>query len=107
MRANPYIKLVHVGFCTTGTATLDYWGGGQGEVVMDERTVYTESAEFPKEEAAKHINDAQYGCEAISEARVEVYALYDDDVITKPVRQYFCTYYFEKNEIPINSKRGI
>lgn len=87
-------------FQITGKATLNLWGGGRGDIVMDSKRINV-TKEPSKKEIAPFINDGQFGCESIERARVELYAMYG---FQWPV--FVKTFRFKKNEIPMNCKRG-
>ena len=91
------ITLKHTGYSVTGVALINLWGGGQGEVLMDEVTI----DEPTTENIRNAVNDGQFGCESIESATVHLNAIYERG-ITIPCGE-FC---FNREELS-NAKRGI
>jgi len=70
------LKLRQTGITLQGVALLNLWGGGQGEIIMDER--YIANDKISKENILRSINDAQFGCESIESADVDIYENYEN-----------------------------
>jgi len=92
------ITLKHVGFRCTGTALLNLWGGGQGEVEMDSWDVDTD---VNVDLYVNGVNDGQFGCESIESATVRTHDLYENGYT-----EYNSTVDFEAKQIE-NATRGI
>lgn len=69
------------GIVIQGVATLNLWGGGQGEIIMDQRYIPLEK--ISKENILRCVNDAQFGCESIESASIEIYTAYDNGAYTE------------------------
>jgi len=70
------IELELIGFEINGVATLNLWGGGQGDIKMD--PVFIPKEEFSKTTLLQSINDGGFGCESIESAIVSIYAVYSN-----------------------------
>ena len=70
------ITLKQVGYKISGTATLNLWGGGQGEIEMKEYQTKTKK----DAEILKGINDNGFGCESIEKVKVFISKLYEHDL---------------------------
>ena len=68
------VTLKRIGRRCKGTALLNLWGGGQGEITMDE----WDTEKGDRESIVKGVNDGQFGCESIESAKVEVFDLYEN-----------------------------
>lgn len=68
-------KLKQTGIVIQGIAVLNLWGGGQGEIIMDEKFIPNDK--ISKENILRCVNDAQFGCESIESAVVHIYIDYD------------------------------
>ena len=91
------LTIKHTGFLIAGTSLINLWGGGQGEVFMDETTIDDPTTE----NIIKAVNDGRFGCESIESATVHLNAIYERG-ITIPCGE-FC---FNREELS-NAKRGI
>jgi len=91
-------KIKQTGITIQGVALINFWGGGQGEVIMDER--YIPNDKISKENILRCINDGQFGCESIESAEIDIlinYELgfameYDRTIIVKnpAYRKFYC-----------------
>ena len=70
------LKLRQTGITLQGVVLINLWGGGQGEIIMDER--YIPNDKISKENILRSINDAQFGCESIESADVDIYENYEN-----------------------------
>lgn len=98
------LVLNQIGYFITGEATLNLWGGGKGTIRM--KSVILETNEVPTKEdilKAKIINDNSYGCENIDEANVNIYEVYERDILGDYIRSYN----FNRNELYNCTKLGI
>ncbi len=91
------ITLNHVGYRCKGIAVLNLWGGGQGDMAMDE----WDTKKGDRESIAKGVNDGRFGCESIESAKVEVFDLYENGYT-----EYDNTIEFSKIELK-DAARGI
>ena len=57
-----------------GTALLNLWGGGQGEIDMEQYRLPAEH--FSKDNVLRCVNDHGFGCESIAAAVIEVTPVY-------------------------------
>ena len=69
------ITLEQTGIVIQGIALLNLWGGGQGEIIMDEKRIPLNKVS--KENILRCVNDARFGCESIESAVIEIYTEYD------------------------------
>lgn len=86
------------GITIQGTALLNLWGGGQGEIIMDDR--YIPNNKITKENILRCINDAEFGCESIESADIDIYINYENGfameydrtihVENKMYQQFYC-----------------
>jgi len=91
-------KIKQTGITIQGVALINFWGGGQGEVIMDER--YIPNDKISKENILRCINDGQFGCESIESAEIDIlinYELgfameYDRTIVVKnpAYRKFYC-----------------
>ena len=91
------LTIKHTGFLIAGTSLINLWGGGQGEVFMDETTI----DEPTTENIIKAVNDGKFGCESIEGADVYIYATYE-----RGVKVFYDHLTFNREELS-NAKRGI
>jgi hypothetical protein len=91
------VELKRIGYRCKGTAVINMWGGGQGEITMDE----WDTEKGDRDSIAKGVNDGQFGCESIESARVEVHDLYENCYT-----EWDCDIDFTAKEIQ-DSKKGI
>jgi len=54
------ITLEQTGIVIQGIALLNLWGGGQGEIIMDEKRIPLNKVS--KENILRCVNDARFGC---------------------------------------------
>ena len=69
------VTLTQTGFFIEGTATINLWGGGQGEIPMTKIRIDFE--DFNKANLLGCVNDGQFGCESIEHAYVDIYNDFD------------------------------
>lgn len=69
------VTLKHIGFRCGGTATLILWDGNQGDITMNSWDTKTGDIDV----IAKGVNDAQFGCESIESAEINIYDLYENN----------------------------
>ena len=91
-------KIKQTGITIQGVVLINFWGGGQGEVIMDER--YIPNEKISKENILRCINDGQFGCESIESAEIDIlinYELgfameYDRTIVVKnpAYRKFYC-----------------
>lgn len=67
--------IYQTGITINGTALINLWGGGQVEVIMDEK--YIPNEKISKENILRCINDGKFGCESIESADVDIYITYE------------------------------
>jgi len=91
------ITLKHIGYRCDGMVTIEFWGGGEGQVPMSIWDIDS----CDRDSIAKGVNDGGFGCESIESAVVHVYDLYEDGY--KRMKE---TITFDKEEIK-NAKKGI
>jgi hypothetical protein len=91
------VTLKKVGYRCSGTAVINLWGGGQGEVNMDSWKTKNKS----KKSIVKGVNDGQFGCESIESAIV-----YVDDLYENNYTEHMDTISFSAKELK-DAKRGI
>ena len=70
------LTLNQTGYLIEGTTTLNLWGGGTGDIVMES----VKLEELSTEEVLKAINDNGFGCESYAGACVDIYRLYENGV---------------------------
>lgn len=70
------ITVALVGYDVVGTATLNLWGGGTGEIEMDRTRLAPEH--FSKDNVLRCVNDAGFGCQSIERAEITVRERYDN-----------------------------
>lgn len=92
-------EIVQTGWRTCGVATVQLWGGGVGEVEMDETLIPL--GQLTKERLLSCVNDGKFGCERIIDAFVEVFEVYDNSV-----SYYRDTVYLDESRCR-QGKRGI
>jgi len=68
------VTLKQVGYRCSGTAIINCWGGGQGEITMDKWDTTNKS----RKSIVKGVNDGQFGCESIESAIVYIDTLYEN-----------------------------
>lgn len=68
------ISLSHKGYKFTGTAMVELWGGGIGEVAMD--PFFLTSEQLTHTNIKRSINDGRFGCQRIISAAVQIYDVY-------------------------------
>jgi len=68
-----------IGYVISGTATLNLWGGGQGNITMDPVSIPFDK--FNKTNMLRAVNDGGFGCESIESACIEVGIEYDNGTI--------------------------
>jgi hypothetical protein len=76
------ITLQQTGYVIKGLATLNLWGGGQGEIEMNAVTIPCDK--LTHKNILRCINDGQFGCESIECAIVQIY----DDYNNGAYREY-------------------
>jgi hypothetical protein len=91
------VTLKHIGYYCDGTAFLNLWGGGQGNIQMNAWS----TQKGDRKSIVKGINDGQFGCESIESAKVDVYDLYENGY-----KVYDNTIEFSAEEIK-DAQRGI
>lgn len=64
------------GIVVKGTATLNLWGGGQGDIQMDE--TYLPNDKITPKNILRCVNDGGFGCQSIESADIEIYIKYDN-----------------------------
>ena len=69
------VTLKHVGYKIEGNAQIELWGGGYGGITMDSNTI---KGNVTKTKILGCINDGQFGCVSIEEAKVDIYDLYEN-----------------------------
>lgn len=70
-------KLINqIGFSIKGNATLNLWGGGTGDIEMEEYFLPLDKT-TPKN-ILRCVNDNGFGCESIKEAEIDIYIKYDN-----------------------------
>ena len=67
------------GFEIRGYATINMWGGGQGNIRMDAKRLKLK--EFSKNNILGCINDGQFGCESIECAEIEIYKVFNNSYV--------------------------
>lgn len=67
-----------IGWIIRGTAKLKHWGGGEGFVRMDE--VKIPLNKLTPKNILRCVNDGGFGCEAITEAEIDIYVDYGGGV---------------------------
>ena len=72
------ITLKKVGYEIHGTATIFFWGSGEGEVRMDKYKIY---GSLTKEKLLGGLNDGQFGCQGLKSAFIHIYELYENGVV--------------------------
>jgi|WetSurSiteA1Bulk_404760.scaffolds.fasta_scaffold03388_4 hypothetical protein len=69
-------KTIHqTGILIQGIALLNLWGGEKGEIIMTEKFLANE--DISKDNILRCINDAQFGCESIESAWIDIYIDYE------------------------------
>jgi hypothetical protein len=91
-------KIKQTGITIQGTALLNLWGGGQGEIIMNEK--YIPNDKISKDNILRCINDAKFGCESIESADVDIFITYEHGfanefdrtihVENKRYQQFYC-----------------
>jgi hypothetical protein len=91
-------KIKQTGITIQEIALLNLWGGGQGEIMMDEK--YIPNDKISKENILRCINDGQFGCKSIEWADVDIYINYENGfaleynrtirVENKNYQQFYC-----------------
>lgn len=69
-------KITQTGYLITGWAVLNHWGGGIGEIEMDE--TFIKYNELTKTAVINAINDGQFGCESIRSVTMDISIVYDN-----------------------------
>lgn len=64
------------GWIVAGTAVLHLWGGGTGEIQMNE--TFVPLGQMSKDNLMRCINDGRFGCMQILSAYVEIYDAYEN-----------------------------
>jgi hypothetical protein len=91
MKIEKEITLALTSFRITGIAYLQLWGGNSVTIDMKPTTILATNSTIPSdEELASCINDNGFGCETITEAEINLYAVYGTHEV--PV----CNYLFVK-----------
>lgn len=67
------------GIVIGGSAVLNLWGGGKGEIEM-ERT-FLPNKHISKDNILRCVNDNGFGCESIASADIDIYVKYDNGSI--------------------------
>jgi len=68
------ITLKQKGWLTAGTANIYLWGGGIANINMDKKLI---DGELTRKKLLSCVNDGRFGCEAILEAEIHVYEMYE------------------------------
>jgi hypothetical protein len=74
MEKNKQISLDHRGYELRGTALLNLWGGGQGEIEMNH--VFIPDHDLSHTNIKRSINDSGFGCESVESATIDIYDVY-------------------------------
>ena len=69
------VNLEQIGYKIEGTAYLNLWGGDQGSIDMDSKTII---GSITKEKLLGCINDGQFGCESIDSVELDILDLYEN-----------------------------
>ena len=69
-------KITQVGFILKGNVTLNFWGGGEGTIVMKDLKLTYETM-TPKN-ILRCVNDNGFGCENIASAEIDIYIWYNN-----------------------------
>lgn len=70
------MTIKQTGITIQGVALLALWGGGEGKIIMNER--YIPYEKINKRNILAAINDAQFGCECILSARIDIYSNFEE-----------------------------
>ena len=68
--------ITQIGIVIGGEVVINHWGGGKGIVCMD--TTFIQNIKITKDNILRCINDAQFGCESIESAIVNIYTRFDN-----------------------------
>lgn len=71
------ITSVLIGIMVRGTSEINLWGGGTGEMDMEE--TFIPADKVSKDNIMRCVNDGQFGCESIESAYVSIYAVYKSE----------------------------
>ena len=93
------ITLKQIGYYFRGVATINLWGGGQGEVTM---SPWEFKGEFDRQKMLAGINDGEFGCEGIKSATVTIFEMYEHGY-----KKWIEVEEITKYEELLNVKRGI
>lgn len=74
MKTTKQINLIGIEVC--GISTISLWGGGAGQTDMYKTFLPLKFA--TKDNILRCVNDGGFGCEAITEAEIDIYSVWDN-----------------------------